>query len=269
LEKKLIFLEDLMDEELGINSDIIYEVKDRIAFITINRPQKLNTLTPESAEELGMAWERFRDDDDALVAIIRGTGEKSFCIGYEMSPEALKISNAKKAKLTVPTSFEIWKPVIAAINGYCLGGGWYIAQECDIRVAGDDAQFGVPQVRWGLMTPISASLERSLMPGHALELLLVGDKIDAKRAYEIGFVNYLVRADQVVLKAMELAKKICENGPIAVKKAKELFYRARSLNEKDTDKLTWRLFEENEISEDCQEGVKAFIEKRNPKYKNA
>jgi len=250
-----------------MNAAIIYEVKDRIAFITINLPQSLNALNPQSVEELGRAWVKFRDDEKALVAIITGAGEKSFCIGYEMSPEALTIPNAKKAKLTVPTSFEIWKPVIAAINGYCLAGGWYIAQECDIRVAADEAQFGIPQVKWGLTTPISASVESVLMPGHALELLLVGNRIDAAKAYEIGFVNYLVHADQVMSKAIEIAKKICDNGPIAVRKAKELFYRARLLNEKDTDNLTWRLFEESKSSEDSQEGVRAFNEKQKPKFK--
>jgi enoyl-CoA hydratase/carnithine racemase len=252
-----------------MDTAIKYEVKDRIAFITINVPQSLNALNPQSADELGRAWVKFRDDGEALVGIICGSGGKAFCVGYEMSPEALTLSGARSAMMTVPTYHEIWKPTIAAIKGYCLAGGWWIAQECDIRIAATDAQFGIPQVKWGLMPAFSASLERNLMPGHALELLLVGDRIDAKKAYEIGFVNYLVRADQVVPKAMELAKKICDNGPIAVKKAKELFYRARSLNEKDTDNLTWRLFEENETSEDCQEGVRAFMEKRKPTYKGA
>ncbi len=250
-----------------MDTAIKYEVKDRIAFITINLPQSLNALNPKSADELGRAWEKFRDDEKALVAIITGSGKKSFCVGYEMSPEALSKSGAMRSEVTVPTFHNIWKPTIAAIQGYCLAGGWWIAQECDIRIAATDAQFGIPQVKWGLMPAFSASLGRGLMPGHALELLLVGDRINAEKAYEIGFVNYLVPADQVVPKAMELAKKICDNGPIAVRKAKEIFYRARSLNEKDADNLTWRLFEENETSEDCQEGVKAFNEKRKPKYK--
>lgn len=246
---------------------IKYEVKDRIAFITINLPENLNALNPGSAEELGKAWIRFRDDESALVAIISGAGEKAFCVGYEMSPEALSISGAMSSTVTVPTSHEIWKPTIAAIKGYCLAGGWWIAQECDIRVAADDSEFGIPQVKWGLMPAFSASLPRHLSPGHALELLLVGDRIDAKRAYEIGFVNYLVTAEQVMPRASELAKRICENGPLAVRKAKEVFYRARALNDKEATDLTWRLFEENEKSEDCKEGVMAFLENRKPNFR--
>lgn len=246
---------------------IKYDVKERIAFITINLPEKLNALNPESAEELGKAWVRFRDDEKALAAIISGSGEKAFCVGYEMSQEALSISGAMGSTVTVPTFHDIWKPAIAAIKGYCLAGGWWIAQECDIRIAAIDAQFGIPQVKWGLMPAFSASISRHLPPGHALELLLMGERIDAKRAYEMGFVNCLVSADQVMPKAIEMARKICENGPLAVRKAKEVFYKARALSHKEAMGLTWKLFEENEKSEDCQEGVRAFQDKRRPKFK--
>lgn len=246
---------------------IKYEVKDRIAFITINLPENLNALNPGSAEELGKAWIRFRDDESALVAIISGAGEKAFCVGYEMSPEALSISGAMSSTVTVPTSHEIWKPTIAAIKGYCLAGGWWIAQECDIRIAADDSEFGIPQVKWGLMPAFSVSLEKNLSPGYALEILLSGDRISAKRAYEMGFVNYLVSKAKVMPRAIELAENICGNGPIAVRKAKELFYRGRYLNDRKAMELTWRFLEENEKSEDCKEGVMAFQEKRKPMFR--
>jgi len=246
---------------------ITYEEKDKIAFITINTEEKHNAINPESAAELGKAWIRFRDDEKAWVAIISGSGKKSFCVGYEMSPEALSVSGAMESVVTVPTYHHIWKPTIAAIQGYCLAGGWWIAQECDIRIASVEARFGIPQVKWGLMPAFSASLPKHLSPGHALELLLVGEWIDAQRAYEIGFVNYLVRPDEVMPKAMDLAQKICSNGPGAVSKTKEIFYKARSLSEEDMDELTWRLFDENEESDDCKEGVKAFREKRKPHFK--
>jgi len=247
--------------------NISYEIKDRIAFITINLPEKLNALNPESAEQLGNAWIRFRDDGEALVAIISGAGEKAFCVGYEMSPEALSIDGAKRSKVTIPSFHDIWKPTIAAIKGYCLAGGWWIAQECDIRIAATDAQFGIPQVNWGLMPAFAGSLSKNLLPGHALELLLVGNRINAKRACSMGFVNYLVPTEEVIPKAMEMANKICQNGPVAVKKAKEIFYKGRSLKDLDTMNLTWQLFEENEKSEDCKEGVAAFQERRTPQFK--
>ena len=244
-----------------------YEVKDQIALITINRPHRLNALTPESAEELGNAWLRFKNEDSAQVAIITGAGEKAFSIGYEVTPEALSLSAAKVSTATVPTAHDLWKPTIAAIKGYCLAGGWWIAQECDLRVAAEDAQFGITQVKWGLMPAFTASLSKHLSPGHALELLMVGDRISARRAWEMGFVNVVVPGNDVMSHAVELAKKIASNAPLAVQKAKEVFYRGRTLPEEESMELTWTLFEENENTEDCQEGVRAFLEKRKPDYK--
>jgi enoyl-CoA hydratase/carnithine racemase len=259
-----------MDTSNHINSfelPVKYEAKNRIVFITINRPQSLNALNPQSAKDLGRAWIRFRNDQSALVAVISGAGEKAFCIGYEMSPQALSISGAMDSTDTVPTVHHIWKPTIAAVKGYCLAGGWWIAQECDIRVAADDAEFGIPQVKWGLMPAFTASLSKHLSPGHALELLLLGERINAQQAYEMGFINFVVPKDEVMSKAVELAEKICANAPIAISKAKELFYKGRTLENQQAMELTWKLFAENECTEDCQEGVRAFLEKRKPNYK--
>lgn len=256
-----------MKPEKNAKSPITYRVEKRIAFITIDLKEKLNALNPESAAELGRAWIRFRDDEEALAAIISGAGEKSFCAGYEMTPEALTLTSAREAVWTVPTAHNIWKPTVAAIHGYCLAGGWWIAQECDMRVASTDAQFGIPQVKWGLMPAFTASLYRHLSPGHALELLLTGDRIGARRAYEMGFVNLLVPPDQVMDQAVQLAERLCQNAPLALKKAKELFYRSWILSDAEREAMTWRLFEENENTEDCREGVRAFLEKRQPRYR--
>jgi enoyl-CoA hydratase len=247
-------------------STITYEVREGTAFITINRPEKLNALTPDSAQELGVAWLEFKRDDSALAAIITGTGDKAFCVGYEVTPESLALSAARTATVTVPTSHDIWKPTIAAIKGYCLAGGWWIAQECDLRVAAEDAEFGITQVKWGLMPAFTASLSRHLQPGHALELLLVGDRIKARRAFEMGFVNDVVPRDQVMDRAIELARKIGANAPLAVRRAKELFYKGRDMEEKAAVELTWNLFAENEATQDCQEGVRAYLERRRPRY---
>jgi enoyl-CoA hydratase len=246
---------------------IIYEIREKIAFITINRPERLNALTQESAQELGVVWREFKKDDSALAAIVTGAGDKAFCVGYEVTPGALALSAARLSTATVPTSHDIWKPTIAAIKGYCLAGGWWIAQECDLRVAAEDAELGITQVKWGLMPAFTASLSKHLQPGHALELLLVGDRIKARRAFEMGFVNDVVPRDQVMDRAIELARKIGENGPLAVRKAKELFYKGRDMEDKAAVELTWKLFAENEATEDCQEGVRAYLEKRKPRYK--
>ena len=247
--------------------EITYELKGKIAFITINRPHRLNALTPECARELGRVWTRFRDDESAWVAIITGAGEKAFSIGYEVSKGALSLSGAIASLAAIPTSYDIWKPIVAAIKGYCIAGGWWIAQECDIRVASEDAQFGITQVRWGLMPAFSASLSCNLLPGHALELLLIGNRIGARRAYEMGFVNLVVPRNEVMNAAIEVAERLCANAPIAVRKTKELFYRGRMLNHEEAMQLTWQLYAENEKTEDCQEGINAFLERRKPKYR--
>jgi len=251
-----------------VANEILYERKGRIAVITINRPAALNALTPESARALGEAWARFRDDAEAWVAVITGAGEKAFCVGYQMSPEALALEGAKASVATIPTHFDITKPVIAAINGYCVAGGWWIAQECDLRVVSETAQFGITQVKWGLMPAFTATLSRHLLPGHALELLLTGKRISARRAYEMGFVNEVVPPGKARERAMEIAEEICENGPIAVRMSKELFYKGRTLSEEAAFELTWQRYAENEATRDAREGVQAYTERRKPKFEN-
>lgn len=252
-----------------MGDEILYEQSGKVAVITINREWALNALTPKSAKQLGDAWKRFRDDDSAWIAVITGTGDKAFCAGYEMSPEALSLEGAKESVATIPTTFNIWKPTIAAINGYCIAGGWWIAQECDLRIASKSAQFGITQVKWGLMPAFSATLSRHLLPAHALELLLTGKRISARRAYEIGFVNEVVPNGKALKRAMEVAETICANGPIAAWMSKELFYKGRTLSKEEAFDLTWKRYAENEATQDAQEGVKAYIEKRKPKFTNS
>ena len=251
-----------------MSNEILYKKIGRVAVITIHRPAALNALTPESARALGAAWVRFRDDPEAWVAVITGAGEKAFCVGYEMSPEALALEGAQESVATIPTHFNITKPVIAAVNGYCVAGGWWIAQECDLRVAAETAQFGITQVKWGLMPAFTATLSKHLLSGHALELLLTGKRIPAQRAYEMGFVNEVVPVGEALNRAMEIAEEICGNGPIAVRMSKELFYEGRRLSEKAAFELTWRRYAENEATHDAREGVKAYTEKRKPKFEN-
>ncbi len=249
--------------------EILYEKRGRIVVITINRPAALNALTPDSARALGEAWQRFRDDAEAWVAVVTGAGERAFCAGYETSPEALALAGAKASVATIPTHFGITKPVIAAVNGVCVAGGWWIAQECDLRVASETARFGITQVKWGLMPAFTATLSRHLLPGHALELLLTGKLITARRAYEMGFVNEVTPPGQALQRTLEVAEAICENGPIAVRMSKELFYKGQSLSEAAAFELTWQRYAENEATRDAKEGIRAFMEKRKPKFTNA
>lgn len=244
----------------------IYERKGRIAYITLNRPQRLNAINPEFTRDMGEAWTRFKEDEEAWVAIVTGSGD-NFCAGFDLSGGPPTVQGAQAVLNTLPSTHEVWKPTIAAVRGYCLGGGWLIAQECDLRVAAEDAQFGIPEPRWNLVTIFSGIFHRYLPPGLALEYLLVGDRIGAKRAYEIGFVNRVVPKEQVMAVAEELAQKLSANGPIGVQRAKELFYRGMELNRQQAMGVMWHFFGEAEKMEDTKEGVKAFFEKRTPQYK--
>lgn len=246
-----------------------YKVKNRIAFITIDRPERFNAYTKEFFDEMPATWARFRDDEDALVAIITGAGEKAFCVGYDLSSGPLSLSELKRSPMIVPTSHDIWKPIIAAIKGYCVAGGLWISSACDLRVAAENAEFGIPEAEWNIFATLNVPepIYQNLPPAIALEMLLLGTRISARRTYEIGFVNRLVPSDKVMETAVEIAEKLCANGPLSLRKDKELFYKSRMMNREQIEKLTWQLQAEILESEDNAEGLNAYLEKRKPVYK--
>jgi enoyl-CoA hydratase/carnithine racemase len=223
-------------------SMVKYRVEDRIAFITIDRPDRLNAYTKEFFDELPTVWTRFRDDDDALVAIITGAGEKAFCVGYDITAAPLSLCELKRAPMIVPTSHEIWKPIIAGIKGYCVAGGLWIASACDLRVAAEDAEFGIPEVESGIFAILNVPepLYQTFPPAIALELLLLGKRISARRAYEIGFVNRIVRAEDVLKTSVLLARQLCSNSQLALRKHKEMFYKSRAMNRLQLAELNWK-----------------------------
>ena len=256
---------------------ITYEKDGRIAIITMNRPDKHNAIDPQTSYELHAAFCDFRDDDELWTAILTGAGEKSFSTGNDLvamaqmmaggGEEMRKYAGAPFGGIT--RKFECWKPIIAAINGYCLAGGMEIAASCDIRVAAEHATFGVPEVTRGIIPGASGTqrLPRMLPKGIALEMLMTGARFDAEWALRHGLVNYVVPAEQVMPKARELAETICANAPLAVRAVKESALRGLELS------LEEGLKQENEFSrkvitsEDAREGPRAFAEKRKPEWK--
>ena len=256
---------------------ILYEKDGRLALITINRPDSLNAIDPQTSYELHSAFSNFRDDPDLWVAILTGSGERAFSTGNDLvamaqmmagkGPDLGERGRAPFGGIT--RNFECWKPIIAAINGYCLAGGLEIAICCDIRVAAEHAEFGVPEVTRAIITGAGGTqrLPRMLPKSIALELLITGARFDAQWALRYGLVNYVVPADQVLPKARELAELICQNGPLAVRAAKESALRGLELS------LEEGLKQENEFSrtviatEDAREGPLAFAQKRKPEYK--
>jgi E-phenylitaconyl-CoA hydratase len=257
-----------------------FETTERIAILTINRPLAMNALDAETLASLNKAWIDFRDNPELWVAIITGAGGKAFCAGADIRGLAKYYNSTtadqRKAKAEtepglggITRNLEIWKPIIAAINGYCLAGGLEIALACDIRIASETATFGFTEVSRGII-PVAGGTQRlpRLIPlGKSLEMLLTGESIDAQEAYRIGLVNRVVAPDQLLPEAMKLAERICRNAPLAVQAAKEAVYRGMDLPFSEGMRLEQSLADPVFQSEDAKEGPRAFFEKRPPVFK--
>ena len=252
---------------------IDYKKEGRIAIFTINRPQALNAMNMEALQELHDVMVDFRDDSELWVGIVTGSGEKAFCCGADIK-DALPFM---KEHGTSPWAFpatpmrglELWKPLIAAINGMALGGGLEIALACDIRIASENARLGTPEVTLGIIPGWGATqrLPRVIPWAKAAELLLMGRPIDAQEAYRIGLVNKVVPLEQLMPTAREWAETICQAGPLAVRAAKEAMIRGYSMTLEEGLRLENALIAYTFGTEDFIEGVKAFAEKRKPVYK--
>ncbi|KQC09726.1 MAG: hypothetical protein APR62_13570 [Smithella sp. SDB] len=259
---------------------VLYEKKDRIAYITLNRPEKLNALSPELISELAKIWVTFRDDDEAWVSIFTGAG-KAFCSGVDIAsdvemltllggkPPARVMSWMKEAPAwrASPTTYGISKPIIAAINGHCLGGGLWLALESDIRIASEVAQFGVPEPKLGMPASFTALFRHYVPPGIASEMLITCDRINAQRAYEVGLVNRVVSSEHLIQNAIEMAQRICQNSPLAIRAVKELILKSKDMNRTDAMALTDQVMHNLLGSADIMEGFLAFVEKRKPVWK--
>ena len=254
---------------------IIYEKKDGIAYVTLNRPEVMNRHNIQMRDDMYQVLTAIKDDPDVMVAIFKGAGERAFCVGADLS----EFGTAPPPVIARQVRFErdIWglfptlkQPLIAAVHGYALGSGVEIACFCDIRIASDDAIFGLPEVSLG-MIPAGGGTQtvpRIIGVGRTLEIFLTGKRIDAKEAHRIGLVNLVVSREELYPKADEMAKKIASRGPIAVRCAKEAINRGIELTLDEglalERKLAWLVAK----TEDAAEGVKALMEKRAPQFKN-
>lgn len=252
---------------------IDYKKEGRIAIFTLNRPEALNAMNPESAEELSKALIDFKDDDELWVGIITGAGEKAFCAGADiktMLPELKRTSGQPWAgPPTIARGLRLWKPMIAAVNGACLGGGLEIAIACDLRIASENAIFGVPEVNLGLIPGWGGTqrLPRVIAWAKAAELLLTGRPFDAQEAYRIGLVNKVVPLAELMPTAKQMAETLCRPGPLAVRAAKQAMIQGTSLSLEDGLELEKELEDFLVTTEDFDEGCKAFIEKRKAAFK--
>ncbi|MFC1999313.1 enoyl-CoA hydratase/isomerase family protein [Chloroflexota bacterium] len=249
---------------------LLYEKKDRIVTITINRPERLNAISFELMERLSEAWVRFRDEEDAWVCILTAVGDRAFSAGADLKDEAERTAQGI-ARPKVPQFYgvECWKPKIAAVNGIALAGGFLLSMDCDIRLAAEHAEFGITEARWNMMARWVVPLTRYFTLGHALEVALWGDeRITAQRAYEMGFVNRVVSKEQLMEEAMSWAERMLCLGPRAVRYFKECIYRGHTMTFEEGMAFANALQQNLAGMEDGVEGPKAFAEKRKPVFKN-
>lgn len=248
--------------------------RDRsVAIITINRPERRNAMDAEHYRALSEAWIEIRDDARIRAAIITGAGDQAFTAGADIksftaaAPPLAELMLTQQGQL-LNRGLELWKPVIAAINGDCLGGGMTLMLATDIRIAAPHARFGVTEVKRGLFPANGGTqrLIRQLPHALAMELLLTGDSVDAAFAERWGLINRIVPADTVMSVARNYADRICANAPLAVQAAKELALRSRDVDLSTGLRLEQLMLRLLQTSEDNQEGSLAFSEKRPPRF---
>lgn len=266
---------------------ILYEKRGRIALITINRPERRNALNFEAFGLLANAWLDFRDDPNLWVAIITGAGDKAFCAGGDLKEfipmVTQSIQGKSDAAVASPASdipanatltavlrdVEIYKPIIAAVNGFCIAGGMEMLQGTDIRIAAEHATFGIGEPRRGLFPGggSTVKLPRQIPYPWAMEILLTAEPVSARKALQYGIVNEVVPYEDLMPAAFRYAELICKNGPVAVRKVKESVVRGLALPVKEA--LEQELYFAGEVftTEDAMEGILAFQQKRDPVWK--
>ena len=259
---------------------IRFEREGAVAILTIDRPKLHNALDFATSDALVDAWKRFRDDDELRAAILTGAGERAFCAGADLrgvgdfyrslsSAQRLRRSEQEPGLGGITRNLAIDKPVLAAVNGYCLAGGLELALACDLRIASENASFGLPEVTRGIIPGAGGTqrLPRLIGPERALDLILTGRRIDAREAERIGLVSRVVPPGELRDASLAVANAIAENGPLAVRAAKAAVWRGLDLPLEEGLRLEQLLAEPVRQSEDAQEGPRAFLEKRKPEFK--
>jgi enoyl-CoA hydratase/carnithine racemase len=254
------------------------EQRGKTLLITLNRPEKMNSLDQEMMDGLAETWQRFEEDDDLWVAVVTGAGDRAFCSGRDLFARASgsfekHLERKAQGEAIEPRrhSFsptEVWKPVIAAINGYALAGGFALALACDLRIAADTARIGSMSVKRNLIAGGQVVRLTHYVPfAKALEILLLGDHISAADAERIGLVNAVVPQAELLPAALDWAERICRNGPLAVRAQKEIAYRSLELPWREATRLEGEKYNEMLETEDVQEGHLAFRERRDPVWR--
>ena len=251
---------------------VTYELDAHVATITYNRAEALNAINAELRQDLNAAFARFRDEQDAWVAIVTGQG-RAFCVGADLKDGAGATGQFAGTFWEKPTlnsfesGWEIFKPVIAAVNGYCLGYGLTLVTWCDFVIASDRAEFGYPEVRLGVPAAVGAlRLPDRIGWQYAMELLLTGDRIDAHRARDIGLAGWVVPHDELMAEARRLAARLTTGAPLAQRAMKEIATRSRRLPPLESVRFAETMRKVAADTDDATEGARAAAEQRAPRW---
>lgn len=253
---------------------IDFEVAAGIARITINRPERRNALDAEHYAALSQAWQQVRDDDAIRVAVITGAGDKAFCAGADLKSfigretELAELWLTQKGQL-LNRGMEVWKPVICAVNGACVGGGMTLMLATDIRVAAESATFGVSEVKRGIVAANGGTqrITQQLPYAIAMEMLLTGDSIDAQTALQWGLINKITSQEGLLDAALDYAHRIAANAPLALQAAKELAVRSRDMDLSTGLRMEQMVNRILQHSEDAAIAKAAFAERKTPGFK--
>jgi enoyl-CoA hydratase/carnithine racemase len=260
-------------------SDIKYEQHGPVTLITIDRPDRMNSLDFAANDLLVEAWQRFRDDDAALVAVVTGTGEQAFCAGADLKTYTINFATRPAPEFRrrftdgpgfggITRTLQISKPIVAAINGYAISGGFELALACDLRFCSPKAEFALQDVKWGFHACDGGliRLPQIVGLGNAMEIVLSGERIDADHALRIGLVNRIYPATELLPKTMDYAKMLARRAPLAQRFAKDVMRRSMGLSEDEALRLESRSFYDLGQTEDIREGTTAFREKREARF---
>lgn len=255
--------------------NLLIDISEHIAVVTLNRPDKLNALNHETLIELQQAFNSLKDDKNIFVVIITGSGEKAFVAGADISEinkldmlDGKKFAEFGQSVFSMIEKFD--KPVIAAVNGFALGGGCELALSCHIRIASENAKFGQPEVNLGIIPGYGGTqrLTRLINSGRAAEIILTADMIDSSEALRIGLVNKVYPQSELQSKAFEMASKIASKGQQAIRLALRAVKVVDEVSSREGQNVEATLFALCCGTEDFKEGTQAFLEKRKPSFKN-
>jgi enoyl-CoA hydratase/carnithine racemase len=261
-------------------TDIRYEAHGRVRLITIDRAAKMNSLDFEANDRLVAAWREFDADDDAHVAVVTGAGTQAFCAGADLKTYTMDFARRPAPEFRrrftngpgfggITRNMDVFKPIVAAVNGYAISGGFELALACDLRFCSPNAEFALQDAKWGFHACDGGliRLPQIVGLGHAMEIVLSGDRVDAEHAYRIGLVNRIWPQAELLERAMAYAQGLASRSPLSHRFAKEVMKRAVGLSQDEALRLESSSFHDVGLTEDLAEGTTAFRERRQAVFK--